>query len=167
MGHEKIKGLFFENPSQEFYLRQIAKLTKIPKTSAARELEKLQKSGLVLRKRSKPFDRYIANTENPMYRFYKKNFIIEKIQLSGLVDYVVKESHPKAIVLFGSCAKGEYTSNSDIDLFVISPEAALDLEKFKLKHKINLFFEPDILKISKELRQNVINGVILFGMIKI
>lgn len=167
MGQYKIKELFFENPSQEFYLRQIAKLTGTPKTTVSRILKQLLKEKLILRKKSVPFDKYIANTENTLYKFYKKYFIIEKLYKSGLLEYIVNETHPKALILFGSCAKGEYNKNSDIDIFVNSSETALNLEKFRLKHKINLFFEPNILNLSKELRQNITNGIILYGMLRL
>src|SRR3989344_1180332 len=152
MGHSKLKELFFEHPSEEFYLRQLAKLTRIPKTTVSRLLQELLKERMVVKKKTKPFSHYQANAENPLYIFYKKQHILEKLHRSGLIDYLIEKTIPKAIVLFGSCAKGEYTEKSDIGLFIQSPPVSLNLKKFKLQHEINLFFEPDLSKLSNELR---------------
>ncbi len=167
MGQDTVKELFFENPSKLFYLRQIAKLTKVPKSTVARILNHLLKEELIVKEKSEPFDKYRANTENSVYRFYKKQFILERIYHSGLIDYIVDHAHPKTVILFGSCAKGEYDERSDIDIFIESPEADMDFDKFKLKHIINPYFAKNIAEISKELRQNIINGSILYGMLKI
>ncbi|MEK6963849.1 MAG: nucleotidyltransferase domain-containing protein [Nanoarchaeota archaeon] len=167
MGHSKLKELFFEHPSDEFYLRQIAKLTRIPKTTVSRLLQELLKEHLVVRKKTKPFNHYQANTENPFYIFYKKHHLLEKLHHSGLIDYLVEKTTPKALVLFGSCAKGEYTEKSDIDLFIQSSPTPLNLKRFKLQHEISLFFEPDLSKLSTELRNNILNGILIYGAIRI
>lgn len=167
MGQERLKELFFEHPSQTFYLREIARVTGLPKTTVSRLLEELLKERLILRKKARPFDRYSANTENPLYTFYKKYHILEKLHRSGLIDYLTEKTNPKAILLFGSCAKGEYNEKSDIDLFVQASSIPLNLKKFKLKHEINLFFEPDLSKLSAELRNNILNGILLYGVIRV
>ncbi len=167
MGHDEIKELFFENPSSEFYLRQIARLTKTPKTTASAILNNLTREKIILKVKSEPFDRYIANTGMSSYKFYKKQFILEKIHKSGLIGYLAEQAHPKSIVLFGSSAKGEYNSESDIDIFLEAPEKKLDLNQFQLNHKVSLFFAPSIRKISEELRNNVINGIVLHGIIRL
>ena len=168
MGQSEIKELFFENPSKQFYLRQIAKLSNTPKTTAARILRKLSKQGIIQKIKEKPFPKFFANTENPMHGFYKKVFILEKIYSSGLINHLDSLS-PKAIILFGSCAKGEYNRDSDIDLFILSPGTKINLEKYekKLKHSINLVFEQDINNLSNELLNNIINGTKLRGFLKL
>ena len=167
MGQDKVKELFFENPSKQFYLRQIAKLTKVPKSTVARILNQLLSDSIIVREKSEPFDKYRANTEDSLYKFHKKQFMLEKIYQSGLIDYIVEDAHPKTVILFGSCAKGEYDEKSDIDIFIESSETGMNFDKFKLKHAINPYFAKNIMEISKELRQNIINGSILHGMLKI
>lgn len=56
-----------------------------------------------------------------------------------------------------------------MDLFVISKEEKLDLNKFekKLNKEINIFFSEDFDKLSKELKNNIINGIILKGYLKV
>ena len=161
--------LFFENPSEEFYLRQMARKIKVPKTTLSRILKELLKEKLITKIKSEPFDNYTANTEYPLYRFYKKQCMLERIHKSELIDYLVNEAQPKAIIMFGSCAKGEHDEKSDIDLFVQSHEETLNLERFEKKtgHKISIIFEQELRNISEELRNNIINGTILYGMIRL
>jgi len=157
--------LFYENPEKSFYLRQISKLTGTPKTTCARILKNLVNKKLILRKKSEPNDVYTANNSF-LFRFYKKYSIIEKIIKSGLIDYIADKTLCRGIILFGSCSKGEYDKDSDIDLLVLAPEQPLDLKKFRLKHQINLLFSENIRDLSEELRNNVINGDKLYGYLK-
>ncbi|MFC1690756.1 nucleotidyltransferase family protein [Nanoarchaeota archaeon] len=162
----QIEELFYENPGKEFYLRQLSRLTRTPKTTAARTLNQLIKNKLITRNKNEPYDTYSANTENPLYKFYKTQDILERIHKSGVIEYIYKHTNPKAIILFGSCAKGDYTKDSDIDIFVQSNKTNLDLS-FKLKHKINLFFETNLNKLSNELLNNILNGITLHGLIRL
>ncbi|MGE0884053.1 MAG: nucleotidyltransferase domain-containing protein [Blastocatellales bacterium] len=47
--------------------------------------------------------------------------MITKKQIKELCDQIVREFHPEKIILFGSHAYGEPTSDSDIDLLVVMP----------------------------------------------
>jgi len=42
--------------------------------------------------------------------------------IKRLVGQIVAEAHPLRIILFGSAARGEMTSGSDIDLLVVMPD---------------------------------------------
>ena len=166
---ERIQGLFFENPSREFYLREINKLTNVPITTTKRILNNLKNKELITKIKTKPYPKYRANTEKFYYKFYKKISIMEKVYRSGLIDYLIEERNPSIIILFGSCAKGEYDIKSDIDLFLGANESKLDLDKYekKLKHKINITFEQNLGDLNTELRNNIINGEKLYGFIRI
>ena len=71
--------------------------------------------------------------------------------------------------MFGSCAKAAFTEKSDIDIFVEAKGSKLDIGLYekKLNRKINLLFESNINNLSKELKNNIINGIILYGFVKI
>ncbi len=164
----KIMELLFEEPSKNFQIREISRLTKIAVTSVKNYLKELQKNKLILKDKKTFYPSYIANQQNRLFKIYKQQFIILKLYSSGLIDYLEDILHPKSIILFGSMRKGEYNKKSDIDIFIQSNEKSINLIKFEkiLKHKINLFFEDDINKISKELFNNIINGIKLSGYIK-
>jgi predicted nucleotidyltransferase len=75
---------------------------------------------------------------------------------------------PGCIVLFGSYLRGEDTEESDIDLFVEADKKEIRLERFEglLKRKIELHFRRDFGKISKELKNNIINGLVMQGYLE-
>ena len=85
------------------------------------------------------------------------------------MDYIENRYNPRCIILFGSFAKAEYDSKSDVDIFVQAKESKIDLTKFekKIKHKINIFFEENIGNLSSNLLNNIINGVKLRGFLKV
>ncbi len=160
---------FFEEPSRNFQLREISRLTKIAVTSIRKYLKELQKSALIKKNKKTLYPSYIANQQNTLFKVYKQQFIILKLYSSGLIDYLEDKLHPECIVLFGSARKGEYIKNSDIDIFVQTNRKDVNLTKFDkiLKHKISLFFEENINRLSAELFNNIINGIKLSGYIKI
>jgi len=165
----QIKDLFFENPTKEFHIRGISRMLKIPKTTVSYYVNKLLKQRLIVKDKEGVFPSFKANETSEVYRFYKRQESLKKIIECGLVDYLDSEINPRCIILFGSFAKAEYDKNSDIDIFVQARELDVDLSKFekRLKHKINLFFEPEINKLSNELLNNIVNGVKLGGFLKI
>ena len=85
------------------------------------------------------------------------------------LNHLVKKYNISLIVLFGSYTKGIRNKNSDIDIFVQDEEKKINLTNFerKLKHDINIIFEDDINKLSNELFNNIINGIKLYGYLKL
>ena len=163
----KIMELFFEEPSRNFQIREISRITEIAVTSVKKYLNELLKENLLLKDKKTLYPSYIGNQQT-MFKIYKQQLIVLKIYKSNIIEFL-EELHPKCIILFGSMAKGEYQKNSDIDIFVQSENKKINVNKFEkiLKHKINLFFEEDLNKISKELFNNIINGIKVYGYIKI
>lgn len=168
MGQDKVMSLFFEEPNRLYQVREIARITGIPKTTVARKLEALRKRKLI-EKRKENVIGYKANESESYYRLMKKLNFLERVYQAGLIECLEEKFHPRCIILFGSFAKGEYHKKSDIDIFVQAKEKGYKLDRFekKLKHTINLFFEENLNRLSKELFNNVVNGIKLSGYIKL
>lgn len=165
----KILELFIEFPLKDFSIRGLARELKLSHGTVLKHMTDFEKLELIKKKDETLYPTYYANTESESYKFYKKNSLVFKLKESKLLNYIQKETLPSSIILFGSGAKATFTEKSDLDVFVESKEAKLDLSRFekKLKRKINLLFEPDINNLSKELRNNIMNGIILYGFVKI
>ena len=165
----RILEQFIEFPATDFSVRGLARELKLSHATILNYINNLQKLNMIIKEKSTLYPTYFANVENKQYQFYKKNWLVFKIIDSGLVDYIQQMVLPSSIILFGSGAKGTITEKSDIDIFVESNDAKLELAKYekKLNRKINLLFEQNINNLSKELRNNIINGVILYGFIKV
>lgn len=157
---DKVLAVFYENPGKRFTVRDIAKKTKIPKSSVSNYINELKKNGLILDS---------TGSNSLLFKIKKTNFYIEKMVEIGLVDHIVEKLNPSCIILFGSFRKGESDKDSDIDIFIESNKKDIDLTKFerKLNHKIQLFIEDDIHKLPDRLFNNVVNGIKLWGSFKV
>jgi len=167
--------IFFEEPEREFHLREIARIfKKNPVTIKKRLDESIKKDILSLRKVGK-FYFYSSNTMNEKYRDLKRQYNKEKLDDSGVIDYLKEKFNLPTIVLFGSFDRGENNKNSDIDLCVITEsKKEINLDKYEkiLKRKIQLhIFNDKVFKNlrlkNKELFENIINGYKIHGFLEI
>jgi predicted nucleotidyltransferase len=171
---DKILRLFFEDPVPKgigFQLREISRKCKIAPTSVKRYLNDLEKEKLIVKKKHRihNYPVYYANRDSEYFKFLKKIDTMQNIKEIGLLQYLEAVCMPDTIILFGSASKGEDLMDSDIDIFLLCKEKKLSLEKYEkaLKRKINVFFEKNFEKLSDELKNNIINGIILSGYLKV
>ncbi len=166
-------GVFFDEPAKAHYLIEISRKSKLAHTSTKQHLEKLIKMSIieqVIEKKGKrTFPIYKANLDNNEYKFYK--VILNRIRLkeSGLIDFLIDKLMPDSIILFGSYANGEDMEGSDIDLFLECKKTGISLEKFEkeLKRKIQFHFKENFKEYPKELKNNIVNGIVLYGYIEV
>lgn len=157
---DKILDLLFEYPDKEFTIREISKKVRIPHSTVQRYILALKAKGLIKDNKA---------NQDYYFKFMKSQFITKKIIESGLVGNLAKLT-PSCIILFGSAQKGEYVKESDIDIYIETTnkhELKLDEYEKKIGHKIQLFIEPSVDKLPENLRNNIINGIKLFGYLKI
>ena len=161
--------MFFDQPTKLFQLREISRLAKIGLPSVINHVEKLEKYGFVKKEKKSVYESHIANKENDIYKLYKKLDIVLRLNESGFVEYLISNATPNAIILFGSASRGEDIESSDVDIFVLAKEENLNLKEFEkyIKRKINIYFESNIKNLSKELLNNIINGIKLYGYLKV
>ena len=133
-----------------------------------KHIDELKRQGFVSEGKD-IFKYYKAESDNEKFKFYKKINSLDKIENSGLLKYIEDETGCEVIYLFGSTAKGEDTSKSDLDIYVQAPESDLNLQKYEeeLGKKIQLFFSEDINALPLELRNNILNGIKLRGYLKV
>jgi len=160
---------FFNSPTKNFQMRELSRLTKIAQQSVINHLNALLKEGLIKKEKNGIYPSFKANRDNELFRLYKKNDLILKLQQNSIISYIYDSCMPDAIILFGSASKGEDIEGSDIDLFLQAKEKKLNFDKYEkiLNRKISLFFEEDFSKLSKELKNNILNGIVLKGYMKV
>lgn len=169
---DSILEYFIKEPEREFHIRELAKLTKKSPTTASKYLNKLKKEGMLISRKKLNHLLFKANNESVSFKDIKLAYNIKKLRESGLISHLNEQfNNPEAIVLFGSFSKAENTSQSDIDILVISPlKKETNLTKFEkiLNHKIQLFLHSnsEIEKMkekNKELLNNWVNGIVILG----
>ena len=167
-----VAGVFFKEPTKDHYLLEISKKADLSHTSTKTHLQTLIKLSLIKESVEKKGDRkfpiFRAEIQNKNYKTYKKIFNLLELHNSKLVDFLQDSLMPKCIVLFGSYRRGEDVEDSDIDLFMESKEEKVELSKFTklLNRNIQLHFKDDFKKYPKELKNNIINGVVLQGYLE-
>jgi predicted nucleotidyltransferase len=176
MDKDDISKFFIEEPEREFYVREIAKKLKKSPTTISKYLKEFVKKRLLISEEKFNHLFFKANTESTEFLQLKISYNLNKIQMSGLTGFLVKEfNHSEAIVLFGSFSRGENNKNSDVDLFIVSSnkkELDLSIYEKKIGNRIQLFVysKAELAKMkekNKELLNNIINGIKLYGFLEV
>jgi hypothetical protein len=163
---------FFLSPTKGHSLMELSRQIRLAHTSVKKNLDKLYKLGIVAKtqeiKGKRNFPLYKAYTLGKPFKSHKMIYNFTSIIESGVIELMVEKLAPKAIVLFGSYMRGEDTEESDIDLFVECRKEELDLKAYekKLARKIALHFNENFAGLPKELKNNLINGIVLFGFLE-
>ncbi len=169
----KILSHFFDNPSEEFYLRELARLLQISPMTVKRALDDLVNDELISRQEKKNQILYHANVENNAFRFAKISYNLAWLKENDIVEYLLdKIPGISSIVLYGSFAKGENDKHSDLDLFLISKVKKVECTEIKEK----LGIEINILCLTstqwtKQAKTNrafyldvITEGIVLYGI---
>lgn len=117
---QRVLGLLLLNPGRSYYVREIARLTNTAAGTLHKELARLAGAGVLNRESVGNQVRYSANRNCPV--FEELASILRKT--SGLVDVLAEALSPveKKISLafvFGSLARGEQQSGSDVDVMLV------------------------------------------------
>ena len=160
---------FFDFPRKTFLIREISRNTKLAQTAIRVNLKDLLAEGLITKDNSGLYTGFRAGRDNPSFKLLKSQNTVLRMYQTGVLGMIEKAAYPSCIVIFGSASRGEDTEESDIDLFVQAKRIPLELSKFerKMNRKINILFEPDLKTISPELVNNIANGIILYGYLKV
>jgi len=164
----KILKVFLDSPTESFRLRELSRISRLAPLSVSNYLKEFEKEGLIKKYKKSGIPFYQAERDNPDFLFYKKLSILYELHDSGLIDYLWEKLSPESIILYGSYAKGESVESSDVDIFIIGKEKKIDLGNYEetLCKEIHLMFEPNPKNIPAELKNNLINGIVLKGYFK-
>jgi len=169
----KVAEVFFREPTVRHSLKDVSRKSYLAHTSVKSYLTILLKENIIERqvekrgKRAFPF--FIAKRDHPTYILYKKEYNFFILSSSGILEFLRDHLTPKSIILFGSYARGDDRESSDIDLFIESKSSTLSLEKFEkiLGREIELHFQENFNTYPSELKNNIINGQILYGYLEV
>jgi len=164
----RILALYFSNPEEEYYLRELERKLNTPVAVIRRELIKMEESGLFVSKRKGKELYYSLNKNYSLYEEIK-SIVFKTVGIKGSIEEVLHEVGGIEIAfIYGSYAKNQASAESDIDIFIV-----VDIEKFnedmlirelnrleeKLGREINYIFysESELLENIKSNDGFVIN----------
>lgn len=111
--------LFFNDPDQKYYLRELERKLQFPASNLRRELKKLMTSHLFETEKIGNLLFYAVNKNHPIFGDLKK-LIFKTIGIEGSLRKILQDfTEIEEAFIFGSFAKEKETSSSDIDLVII------------------------------------------------
>lgn len=163
----ELLGLFFNNPDDRFYLREIARHIGKDAAGIKRELDNLVKIGLLGREKRGVQKYYFANKNSPIFS-EMKGLIFKTTGVQGAMKASLSRlKGVKAAFIYGSYAKGSEKEDSNINLMVIGQANITELNDMvmaleeKLKRDIDyLVFDDLEYRKRKESRDPFIREIV-------
>lgn len=169
---EEILNFLFVHPTTPFRGRALARSLKKSASGVIKSIRSLEKKGLVNVKED--FTLSISlNRENKETFVLKRISNLKSLYESELVSFLSDKYLGSTIIVFGSYSYGEDTEDSDIDIAIIGyserHEDSKELIKYdkQLQRTIQLHFFENMKKIHENLKESIINGIVLEGAIKL
>jgi predicted transcriptional regulator with HTH domain len=131
-------SLLLNSPDEQFYIREIAELLRKNPSGVKRELDNLEKMGIVMSEKVANLKYFRANKDSPLFSELK-NLITKSLGLPGALKAVLRASGAKTAFLYGPYAEGDDVNT--VDLLVIGALSSLtkelkDIER-RFDRKIN------------------------------
>jgi predicted nucleotidyltransferase len=136
----EILKLFLFNTDNSFYQRQISSLTAQSIRGVQREVDKLNKIGIIESSIQGNRIYYKINRKCPIVEDLK-NIFFKSLGIAEVLKDNFKEKGIKIAYIYGSYAKGEESLLSDIDLMVIGDISSKELSSILSKPKKELMRE--------------------------
>jgi len=116
----KILALFFLNPDQEYYFSEVVRLTGTRQGVIQRELKNLAEAEILNVEERGRQKFYSVNRKHPIFRDLR-NVIFKTFGVIGKIREALEPLKKKIDVAFvyGSFARGQEVSGSDLDLFLV------------------------------------------------
>lgn len=152
--------------------RQMARFLKISPPSVAKALPLLIKEKIIIYAKDKEMNlsSISLNRDSKIVMQLKRAENLKLIYESGIVDFLEEKFPGSTIVLFGSYSRGDDIKTSDIDIAIIgSKEKEINLEEYTnfLEREIRINFYNYWKDIHKNLKENLLNGIILIGGVRL
>lgn len=115
----KILKVFMMNPDGRYYIRQLSNIARLPLQAVQRETIKLHEAGVLFRE--KDGNRIYFKVDRNFFLFQElKNMIIKTVGIGDKIREALTDKKDVSIsFIYGSYAKNEEDTRSDIDIAVI------------------------------------------------
>jgi predicted nucleotidyltransferase len=167
---QKIFSLFIMNPERPFYLREISKRLNISLGATHAALLALQNAQILSCRSVGKTRLFELETLNFRGALNSSRVLNTVLILEPFVE--VLKNHSRRIILYGSYARGTFTLESDLDLFIVSDDRETVLSQLNdLLRNIEIDIRPvikgqvewmDLEKTDPEFFRELMNGLSLW-----
>jgi predicted nucleotidyltransferase len=125
----KLLAYYFTNPTADHYLRELATLLEIDAANLSRELAALQRQGCFISEYRGNQKYFRLNRRYPLYEEVRR-IIFKTIGVVGQLQKTLREVRGiQEAYLYGSFARNQQDSTSDIDVLVVGEVRMEELER--------------------------------------
>lgn len=169
---QEILRLLFIKSGVKLNQRRISIYLNVSQPAIMKALPLLVKKEYVKIEQDKESKRWSIelNKSNIKIMQLKRIDNLKQIYESGLANFLEEQFLGGTIILFGSFSRGDDIITSDIDIALIGrKDKLIHLDKYEkaLERKINLNFYDSWKKININLKENICNGIVLFGNVEL
>lgn len=164
-----ILELFFNEPTKQWHFKDIVEKANISEQRANHWLKCLKKKKII--KHIKPkckMPYFIAEYNNSNYKIKKKIYALNRFYETGLLNKLQSLKNAKTVVIFGSFARSDWNTKSDIDVFIYGDPEDLRYGTIWLRRELQVHTfktKKEIRNIKSSLINNVIKGYFVKGNI--
>ncbi|MFO7981205.1 MAG: nucleotidyltransferase domain-containing protein [Candidatus Aminicenantes bacterium] len=118
------------NPQDSFNINELSRMTGFALRGVDKELKNLQSGGILKKRIVGNQHRYQLNPLCPVYSEIKA-IIVKTVGIANIIKEALNPLRKKIdyAFIFGSFASGDFGSESDVDLFIVSDLSGLKLTK--------------------------------------
>ena len=162
---EEVLRFFCKHPTTEYSVTEVAEALDASKPSISQQFDKLEQKNIL--KVEKKRNNKLASFNRDENLQLKQLVNLNELMNSPILEKITQDySHPEAVILFGSFAKGEDTEKSDIDIAVISADSQNKNYGEVLGRKISITeFKPG--NIPENMKETLANGINLQGYLEV
>ncbi len=153
-----ILALLLNSPDEKFYVREIATILGKNPSGVKRELDNLEKMGILVSERVANLKYFRANRKSPLFNELR-SLITKSLGLPGALKSVLRASGVKIAFIYGNYVEGQ--DSEDIDLLIIGGLTSLNetlkkLEKeFSVRINLRQLSEADYEKYRRAMPEDL------------
>jgi predicted transcriptional regulator with HTH domain len=136
-----VLALLLNNPEEKFYVREIATLLRKNPSGVKRELDNLEKMGILISKKVANLKYFQAEKNSPLFSELK-SLIAKSLGTPGALKTLLKTSGAKIAFIYGPYAESDEAGTVELMIIgsaSISTEGIKEIEE-KFGKKINVIF---------------------------
>jgi len=115
-----VLALLLNNPEEKFYMREIASLLRKNPSGVKRELDSLEKMGILTSKKIANLKYFQADKKSPFFSELK-SLIAKSLGVQGALKTLLKTTPAKIAFIHGPYAESEEAET--VNLFVVGPQS--------------------------------------------
>jgi len=151
-----IRRLFYEDPTREYHVREVARLLKISPTTTSKRLEELREEGIV-KKEAKYNHLLFKSVKSKFFRERQEEYFIRRLQEKGLLQHLMEVYKAEAIILLPS---------RKMQLVVITTAKTQSKKKayqLDIPVQVHVYTQKELEKKEKTFRNDLVNGITVAG----